>query len=87
MNIVACDAQHVGKLTGLFGGLSERDLTLIKEDLIDPDAVRAWAGRPGQQWVALDGSDIVGYAAVRTLPEWSNHVGELRLVVDPTRRS
>ena len=22
-----------------------------------------------------------------TLPEWSNHVGELRLVVDPTRRS
>ena len=84
MNIVACDAQHVGKLTGLFGGLSERDLTLIKEDLTDPDAVRAWAG---QQWVALDGSDIVGYAAVRTLPEWSNHVGELRLVVDPTRRS
>ena len=87
MNIVACDAQHVDKLTDLFDGLSERDLTLIKEDLTDPDAVRAWAGRPGQQWVALDGSDIVGYAAVRTLPEWSNHVGELRLVVDPARRS
>jgi len=92
MNIVACDAQHVGKLTGLFGGLSERDLTLIKEDLTDSDAVRAWAGRPGQQWVALDGSDIVGYAAVRTLPEALEATpealvtaGDFRLVGSPIR--
>lgn len=34
----------------------------------------------------LDGQDVVGYAAVRPLPEWSDHVGELRLVVDPARR-
>src|SRR6476659_6656959 len=44
-------------------------------------------GASGAPVVALDGSDIVGYAAVRTLPEWSNHAVELRLVVDPTRRS
>ena len=74
------------RLTELFGELSERDLTLIKEDLTDPDAVRSWAARPGQQWVALDGQDVVGYAAVRPLPEWSDHVGELRLVVHPARR-
>jgi ribosomal protein S18 acetylase RimI-like enzyme len=86
MNIVACGAQHGRRLTELFGELSERDLTLIKEDLTDPDAIRRWATRPGQQWVALDGSDIVGYAAVRPLPEWSDHVGEMRLVVDPARR-
>jgi ribosomal protein S18 acetylase RimI-like enzyme len=86
MNIVACGAQHGRRLTELLGELSERDLTLIKEDLADPDAVRGWAARPGQQWVALDGQDVVGYAAVRSLPEWSDHVGELRLVVDPARR-
>ena len=86
MNIVECGAQHGRRLTELLGELSERDLTLIKEDLTDPDAVRGWAARPGQQWVALDGQDVVGYAAVRPLPEWSDHVGELRLVVDPARR-
>lgn len=86
MNIVACAAQHGRRLTGLFGELSDRDLTLIKENLTDPVAVRRWAAHPGQQWVALDGADIVGYAAVRPLPEWSDHVGELRLVVDPARR-
>jgi ribosomal protein S18 acetylase RimI-like enzyme len=86
MNIVACGAQHSRRLIELFGELSERDLTLIKEDLTDSAAVRRWAARPGQQWVALDGPDVVGYAAVRPLPEWSDHVGELRLVVDPARR-
>jgi ribosomal protein S18 acetylase RimI-like enzyme len=87
MNIVACADEHGRRLTELFGRLSERDLTLIKEDLTDPDAVRGSAARPGQQWVALDGPDLVGYAAIRPLAEWSDHVGELRLVVDPTRRS
>jgi ribosomal protein S18 acetylase RimI-like enzyme len=87
MKIVGCDSQHFRRLTDLFGVLSERDLTLIKEDVTDPDAVRSFSVRPGQQWVALDGPDLVGYAAVRTLPEWSDHVGELRLVVDPARRS
>jgi L-amino acid N-acyltransferase YncA len=86
MNIVACGAEHGRRLADLFSGLSERDLTLIKEDLTDPNAIRAWASQPGQQWVALDGQDVVGYATVRPLPEWSDHVGELRLVVDPARR-
>jgi ribosomal protein S18 acetylase RimI-like enzyme len=86
MNIVACGVQHGRRLTALFGKLSERDLTLMKEDLSDSVAVRRWAARTGQQWVALDGPDIVGYAAVRPLPEWSDHVAELRLVVDPARR-
>jgi ribosomal protein S18 acetylase RimI-like enzyme len=86
MNIVASGAQHGRRLIQLFSELSERDLTLIKEDLTDSAAVRRWAARPGQQWVALDGQDVIGYAAVRPLPEWSDHVGELRLVVDPARR-
>jgi ribosomal protein S18 acetylase RimI-like enzyme len=86
MNIVASGAQHGRRRIELFSELSERDLTLIKEDLTDSAAVQRWAARPGQQWVALDGQDVIGYAAVRPLPEWSDHVGELQLVVDPARR-
>jgi hypothetical protein len=48
MKIVACDSEHFRRSTDLFGGLSERDLTLIKEDLTDPSAMRAWASRAGQ---------------------------------------
>jgi ribosomal protein S18 acetylase RimI-like enzyme len=29
---------------------------------------------------------VTGYVAVRPLPGWSDHVGEVRLVVSPTRR-
>jgi ribosomal protein S18 acetylase RimI-like enzyme len=86
VNIVECGAQHGRRLTELLSELSERDLTLIREDLIHPDAVRGWVARSGQQWVGLDGQDVVGYVTVRPLPEWSDHVGELRLVVAPARR-
>jgi len=33
-----------------------------------------------------DGDEVTGYVAVRPLPGWSNHVGEVRLVVSPDRR-
>ena len=42
MNILALDPHHGGALNAFFGQLSERDLTLIKEDVADPDAVRGW---------------------------------------------
>ena len=86
MNIVALDPSHNDVLFEFFGQLSERDLTLIKEDVKNLDAVREWWSGPGQQWVVLDGEGIAGYAAVRPLAGWSDHVGELRLVVHPARR-
>jgi ribosomal protein S18 acetylase RimI-like enzyme len=86
VNILALDPDHADALIDFFGQLSKRDLTLIKEDLADPNAIRAWSARAGQQWVALDGEDITGYVAVRSLPEWSDHVGEPRLVVHPAHR-
>jgi ribosomal protein S18 acetylase RimI-like enzyme len=33
-----------------------------------------------------DGAEVTGYVAVRPLPGWSDHVGEVRLVVSPARR-
>ena len=67
--------------------MPDRDLTFIKEDLSAP-AVRAWAGR-GREWVAVDDTDqgpITGFVAIAQLPGWSDHVGEIRLVVHPERR-
>jgi len=85
MNIVALSRDHTDALIEFFARLPDEDLTLMREDVSEPDIVRGWAGRPAH-WVALyDDSDqgaVVGFAAVRPLPSWSDHVGELRLVVD-----
>ena len=84
MNIVPLEPSHVEGLIEFFARLPERDLTFIKED-VGPHAVRSWVGS-GQQWLACDGDAVVGYVAVRPLAAWSDHVGELRLVVHPERR-
>ena len=78
-----CDA-----LLNFFASLPEGDRTFIKEEVTDPDIVRSWASdtSPGGRWVAVDGDEVTGYVAVRPLPGWSDHVGEVRLVVSPTRR-
>jgi ribosomal protein S18 acetylase RimI-like enzyme len=78
-----CDA-----LLAFFGSLPEGDRTFIKEEVTDPGTVRSWATdtAPGGRWVAVDGDEVTGYVAVRPLPGWSDHVGEVRLVVSPTRR-
>ncbi|WP_231839492.1 GNAT family N-acetyltransferase [Blastococcus saxobsidens] len=86
-----CDA-----LLRFFGELPEGDLTFIKEEVTDPETVRSWAtgDSAGGRWVAVDTGgeggdgrdDVTGYVAVRPLPGWSDHVGEVRLVVAPSRR-
>lgn len=84
MNIVPFAPNHVEALIEFFGQLPDGDLTFIKED-VSPGAVRSWSGA-GQQWLALAGDVVTGYVAVRPLVAWSDHVGELRLVVHPDRR-
>lgn len=68
-----------------FGRLPEGDLTFVKENVADPATIRGW-GEPApgrRRWVALNGRDeVVGFVAVLALPGWSDHVGEVRLVVD-----
>jgi ribosomal protein S18 acetylase RimI-like enzyme len=86
VNIVGLEPNHGTALVDFFHELSQRDLTLIKEDVTNQAAVAEWPNQPGQQWLALDGTAIAGYVAVRPLPQWSDHVGELRLVVHPARR-
>jgi RimJ/RimL family protein N-acetyltransferase len=88
MTVVELGPERCDALLRFFGSLPEGDLTFIKEEVTDPETVRSWANdtSPGGRWVAVDGDDVTGYAAVRPLPGWSDHVGELRLVVASARR-
>ncbi len=81
-------AEQCDALLRFFEGLPEGDLTFIKEEVTDPGTVRSWAGGEGAggRWVAVADGEVTGYVAVRPLPGWSDHVGEIRLVVSPARR-
>jgi ribosomal protein S18 acetylase RimI-like enzyme len=90
MAVVPLGPERCDALLTFFAALPEGDLTFIREEITDPDTVRSWASGPGSggRWVAVDdgGDEVTGYVAVRPLPGWSDHVGEIRLVVDPSRR-
>jgi ribosomal protein S18 acetylase RimI-like enzyme len=90
MPVVDFGPGHCDALLRFFAALPEGDLTFIREEVTDPDTIRSWASGPGSggRWVAVDdGSDeVTGYVAVRPLPGWSDHVGEVRLVVAPSSR-
>jgi len=88
MSVVELGPERCDALLRFFTELPDGDLTFVKEEVTDPETVRSWANdtSPGGRWVVVDGNDVTGYAAVRPLPGWSDHVGELRLVVASARR-
>ncbi|WP_347057728.1 GNAT family N-acetyltransferase [Blastococcus sp. HT6-30] len=88
MTVVELGPERCDALLRFFGDLPEGDLTFIEEEVTDPDTVRSWVtgASPGGRWVAVDGDVVTGYVAIRPLPGWSDHVGELRLVVAPSSR-
>lgn len=96
MTVVELGPERCDALLRFFGDLPAGDLTFIKEEVTDPETVRSWATgeSAGGRWVAVDtggeggdGTDeVTGYVAVRPLPGWSDHVGEIRLVVAPSSR-
>ena len=85
--VVELTEEHCDLLLRFFGDLPEGDRTFIREDVTDPATVRGWAEDASTRWVArgADG-EVDGYVAVRRLPGWSDHVGEVRLVVAPAAR-
>jgi ribosomal protein S18 acetylase RimI-like enzyme len=93
MRIVPLDGAHADALLAFFRALPDADRTFIKEEVTDPETVRAMAAGPpaesrARRWVALgeDGAEVIGYVAVLPLAGWSDHVGEIRLVVAPASR-
>ena len=88
--VVELTDTHCDALLSFFADLPEGDRTFIRDDVTDPDVVRGWAGQgtPGvRRWVGVDDDGrVVGYVAVLRLAGWSDHVGEVRLVVSPAAR-
>src|SRR3954451_18031362 len=90
--VVELRPEHGDALLHFFRALPESDRTFIKEDVTDPGTVRSWSGADegGGRWITVQragaGIAVTGYAAVRRLPGWSDHVGEVRLMVSPEHR-
>jgi L-amino acid N-acyltransferase YncA len=88
MDIRAPAETDLEALLEFFARVPEGERTFFKEEVLDRATVQGWLGsRPGRRAVAVDADGrAVGYVAVVPLPGWSDHVGEVRLVVDPERR-
>lgn len=87
MEIGPVRAQDESHLRAFFERVPEGDRTFFREDVLAPGVIESWlAEDPPLRYLARDGDDVVGYVAVLPGVGWSSHVGELRLVVDSTRR-
>jgi L-amino acid N-acyltransferase YncA len=87
--IVELGPEQTHALHDFFRRLPEGDMTFVKENVTDAATVQSWASPAAgrRRWVALDGTgQVVGFAAVLALSGWSDHVGEVRLVVDASVR-
>jgi RimJ/RimL family protein N-acetyltransferase len=74
-------------LYAFFQRIPEGDRTFFKEDVLDDQVVTSWVGEDdSHRWLAVEDGQVIGYLAVHPGHGWSNHVGEVRLVVDPSRR-
>jgi GNAT superfamily N-acetyltransferase len=80
------EAQDPPALERFFARIPDADRTFLKEDVDDPAIVAAWA-KPGVgRTIAVEAGEVLGSVAVVPLHGWSSHVGEVRLVVDPSER-
>jgi L-amino acid N-acyltransferase YncA len=81
--------EDAAELLAFFLRVPAGERTFFKEENVDAETVGAWLapGARGRRAIAVtaDGQ-VVGHVAVVPLPGWSDHVGELRLIVDPDHR-
>jgi len=87
MELRAPAAGDLDALMDFFGRVPESERTFFKEPVLDRQIVESWLSADrGRRGIALEDGGVAGYVAVVPLPGWSDHVGELRLVVDPGQR-
>ena len=81
-------AADLDALLHFFERIPESERTFFKEQVLDRAAVEGWlTADRGRRALALDDDGrVAGYVAVIRLTGWSDHVGDVRLVVDPAHR-
>jgi GNAT superfamily N-acetyltransferase len=84
MEIRRPTAGDVDALLDFFARIPAAERTFFKEPVLDRATVEGWVG--GARGLACDHGAVAGYVAVVRLGGWSDHVGEVRLVVDPQHR-
>jgi ribosomal protein S18 acetylase RimI-like enzyme len=82
------NADDTGAVEAFLARIPVGESTFFKEDINAGGTVERWAADANgtRRTLAWDGDSVVGYAAVIPGLGWSSHVGEIRLVVDPSRR-
>ena len=74
-------------LIAFFERVPESERTFFKEHVLDRATVEGWlTSDRGRRGLAFDDGRVVGYVAVVPHSGWSDHVGDVRLVVDPQLR-
>jgi RimJ/RimL family protein N-acetyltransferase len=87
MDVRAPDTSDLDALLAFFARIPAAERTFFKEPVLDRATVESWlAGGPGRRGLVCADGEVGGYVAVVPLTGWSDHVGEIRLVVDPGRR-
>jgi len=87
MELLAPAEGDLDALMDFFGRVPESERTFFKEPVLDRQIVESWlSAERGRRGIAVEDGRVAGYVAVIPLPGWSDHVGELRLVVDPEHR-
>ena len=89
MEIRAPGPEDLDALLDFFERVPESERTFFKEHVLDRPTVAGWVTTDrGRRGLAFDEDDrVVGYVAVVPHSGWSDHVGDVRLVVDPERRT
>jgi L-amino acid N-acyltransferase YncA len=89
MDIRTPTPDDLNALLDFFERVPESERTFFKEHVLDRATVEGWlTSDRGRRALAFgDDGQVIGYVAVVRLSGWSDHVGDVRLVVDPTRRT
>ncbi|HTT53365.1 MAG TPA: GNAT family N-acetyltransferase [Streptosporangiaceae bacterium] len=88
MTLIPASEVPAAQLQAFFARLPDGEQAFLKEDVRDPDTIAAWyrAGRARRE-AAVDGTGtLVGVVSVTPELGWSDHVGQLALIVDPAHR-
>ena len=88
MQIREPSAADLDTLMAFFARVPDSERTFFKEPVLDRATIESWLTTDsGRRGLAHDeDGSVVGYVAVIRLTGWSDHVGEVRLVVDPGHR-